>query len=120
MSRILIVGDDCIVQHFLCRMLEVMGYICEIAQYGGEALARLKMSSPNLIITDHKMPVMNGLEFLEEVSGNPELKSIPVILLTGSNLKSIQDRAQKLVAFCSLSKPLDFQTMRASVVLALS
>jgi len=62
---------------------------------------------PDLILLDLNMPRMNGYEFLIAVKENPELDSIPIIVLTTSEAESDVSRAYKLGASSYISKPVD-------------
>lgn len=60
--------------------------ICE-AENGAEGLAAATKEKPGLIVLDITMPVMNGIEMLDRLKGDPELKNIPVIMLTAESGK---------------------------------
>ena len=90
-KRILIVEDDNFVAEVYLAKLSEMGYETALAQNGEEGLAELKKEKVDLILLDILMPIMNGIEMLEEVKKNEEWKNIPVILLTNIGEKeSIQ------------------------------
>jgi CheY-like chemotaxis protein len=90
-KRILIVEDDNFVAEVYLAKLSEMGYETVLAQNGEEGLVQLKKGKIDLILLDILMPIMNGIEMLEQVKKNEEWKSIPVILLTNIGEKeSIQ------------------------------
>ena len=64
-------------------------YDCELfeAENGVEGLAIAAKEKPGLIVLDITMPVMNGIEMLEKIKREPELKDIPVIMLTAESGK---------------------------------
>ncbi|UCD82308.1 MAG: response regulator [Desulfobacterales bacterium] len=64
-------------------------YDCELfeAENGVEGLAIAAKEKPGLIVLDITMPVMNGIEMLEKIKGEPELKNTPVIMLTAESGK---------------------------------
>ena len=64
-------------------------YACELfeAENGVEGLAAAAKEKPNLIILDITMPVMNGIEMLDRLKAEAELKDIPVIMLTAESGK---------------------------------
>ena len=64
-------------------------YNCELfeAENGVEGLAAAAKIKPGLIVLDITMPVMNGIEMLEKLKSEPELKDIPVIMLTAESGK---------------------------------
>lgn len=90
-KKVLIVEDDNFVAEVYLAKLSEMGYETVLAQNGEEGLAELKKGKIDLILLDILMPIMNGIEMLEQMKKNEEWKSIPVILLTNIGEKeSIQ------------------------------
>lgn len=90
-KKILIVEDDNFVAEVYLAKLSEMGYETVLAQNGEEGLAELKKGKIDLILLDILMPIMGGIEMLEQVKKNEEWKNIPVILLTNIGEKeSIQ------------------------------
>src|SRR4029078_8163527 len=83
MREILIVEDSRTQEEELKYLLEESGYSISVAHDGKEALQSLVEQRPALIISDIVMPVMDGYEMCEKVKGDPELRDIPVMLLTG-------------------------------------
>jgi CheY-like chemotaxis protein len=63
-QRILVVDDDGDVRELVCRMLEQDGYEAVPADGGRQALERLNLLAPDLVITDVVMPDMDGFEVL--------------------------------------------------------
>jgi signal transduction histidine kinase len=74
------------------------------AEDGKEALEYIKKSSPHIIITNIKMPGMDGLELLERLKSNEETKSLPVIVVSGEQDMEIQDAVFRLGAEEFLTK----------------
>ncbi len=66
-------------------------------------------SRPDLILLDLNLPKKHGFEVLQEIKNHPDLKTIPVIVLTSS--KSEQDilRSYELFGSCFVTKPFDFE-----------
>lgn len=63
---------------------------------------------PDLILLDLNLPLKNGFEVLEEIKSAPELKMIPVIVLTSSSSDQDILRSYNLCASCYVSKPVDW------------
>ena len=81
MNRILFVDDEEGIQLLYREELEEDGYEVHSALTGEDALQKLKLVSPDLVILDIKMPGMSGIEVLHQIKGkNPNM---PVILNTG-------------------------------------
>ena len=90
-KKILIVEDDNFVAEVYFAKLTEMGYEAILAQNGEEGIATLKKDKIDMILLDILMPIMNGMEMLEEIKKRGEWKNIPVILLTNVGEKeSIQ------------------------------
>jgi CheY-like chemotaxis protein len=83
--RLLLVDDDPDGVEAMRFLLEASGFEVETASNGREALQAMRRGpSPDAVILDLLMPVMNGWEFLDEVRHDDRLASIPVIVVTGS------------------------------------
>ena len=89
--RVLIVEDDLNAREMMRRLLVGEGWGVIVAANGREALDRLTVERPNLILLDLMMPEMDGFEFLAEFRKNPKFASTPVIVVTAADL-SLADR----------------------------
>lgn len=70
---------------------------------------------PGLIFLDLNMPRMNGLEFLAAIKQHPDLKSIPVVILTTSDHEEDRRQAMELSADAYLIKTLDYVQFLAAI-----
>lgn len=86
---IIFVEDEPTLQKTLGRILEEEGFEIQGALDGQSGLALIKRIKPSLILLDLILPKMDGFEVLQELKKDPEVKDIPVIVLT--NLESAQD-----------------------------
>lgn len=77
-KKILIVEDDNFVAEVYFAKLTEMGYEAILAQNGEEGLVALKRDKIDLILLDILMPIMNGMEMLEEIKKREDWKNIPV------------------------------------------
>jgi CheY-like chemotaxis protein len=68
-------------RHSLSRLLEKRGFTVESVSGGEEALDRLENYRPNLIVTDMKMPGMNGDELIAALKSNQRTADIPIIVV---------------------------------------
>ncbi len=118
-TRILIVDDDHAGRTFLRAILQNYGYSCEVAENGQQALLKLASSLSHLVITDQHMPVMNGLQFLEELIRRPELGPPSVILITAYESMALKARALELGARAVIIKPLPIDELLAAITTAL-
>ena len=95
-KKVLIVEDDNFVSEVYSTKLLEMGHEVQIAQNGEEGLALIEKSKPDLVLLDILMPVMGGIELLEELKKKVEWKSIPIILLTNVGEKESIQKARNL------------------------
>jgi CheY-like chemotaxis protein len=79
---ILITEDDVMLRDMYKMRLEAEGYIIDTADNGLECLKKVKASKPDLILMDIMMPVMDGLTALKKLKSDPEMKDVPVIIMT--------------------------------------
>lgn len=95
--RILVVDDSITTRTLEKNILEAAGYTVEVAINGQEALDIVKTTgSPDLMVVDIIMPIMNGFELTQQVKSDPNLSHIPVILVT--SLDSTEDKARGIQA----------------------
>ena len=97
-KKILLVEDEEIMIDLLQRKLTKEGYEVSVARDGEEGLKLMREVKPALILLDIVMPKMGGFEVMEEMAKEPELKKIPVIVISNSGQPVELDRAQKLGA----------------------
>ncbi len=95
-SKILIIEDDHFLSSLMKARLEKEGFSTLQAFDGEEAFNLLKQNKPSLIILDLIMPKMSGFELLENVSVDPQMSQVPVMIL--SNLGQESD-IQKVKRF---------------------
>jgi DNA-binding response OmpR family regulator len=80
--KILLVEDDQYLVRLIKYSLEKAGFVVGLAENGQEALRYLNDSTPDLIICDIMMPIMDGLELRSKILQNQVLRSIPFMFLT--------------------------------------
>ena len=96
MARILLVEDNELNRDMLSRRLHRRGYEVELAADGKEGLQKAHSCSPDLILLDLSLPVMDGWEVLRHLKQHPKMKKIPVVALTAHAL--VTDRARAFEA----------------------
>src|SRR3989344_8512433 len=79
---IVIADDDIAIRTMIRQILAHEGYTVTAAQDGEEAIKFINERKPDIILTDVKMPNVNGYEVCQAVKGNPALKHIPILVLT--------------------------------------
>ncbi len=104
-APILVVDDDQDIRDALKDVLEDAGYSVQCVRDGKEALEYLRSgSSASLILLDLAMPQMDGYEFREEQLRDPQLKEIPVVIVTAQHMASTRHRLPPASRY--VSKPV--------------
>ncbi|NIP37963.1 MAG: response regulator [Candidatus Dadabacteria bacterium] len=84
MIKILFTDDDEIVRNLYSESLQAVdGFEVETAFDGEDALQKINLSKPNLIILDINMPNKSGVEVLQALKSDPNTRDIPVIMMSG-------------------------------------
>jgi len=112
-NGILIVDDDKDFCHTLKDIFESDGYKVLIAFNGDQAYQITKSEKVGLIISDIRMPVINGIALLEMIRGkNPHMK---IIIITAYEEMKTYLEVMRLGAFGFLKKPLDINALKVKV-----
>jgi two-component system alkaline phosphatase synthesis response regulator PhoP len=111
-GKILVVDDEPDVVDMLRMMLENASYEVVSAYDGKEGIEKAKEEKPDAIVLDLMMPGMDGFEACKEMKNDPELKAIPVLVLTAisrhfSDTKYARNLGLGLVSDDYIDKPVD-------------
>ena len=117
MQSILVVDDEPNYQIVLSELLKEEGYEIFTADSGESGLAIVRNTDLDLVLTDMKMPAMDGIEFLKKIKEHNQ--DLPVILITAYSEVEKAVEAMHLGAFTFLAKPFSNQQLLASVKKAL-
>ena len=111
MARILLVEDSEMNWDMLSRRLQRKGYEVLVATDGRQGVEMARSETPDLILMDMSLPVMDGWEATRQIKASPETQAIPVIALTAHAMAG--DREQALEAGCDDydTKPIDFRRL---------
>lgn len=82
-KKVLIIDDDVDVRTFASSVVENSGYKPDIAKDGEEGITKVRKEKPALIILDVLMPKESGIKMYRELKTDPQLRDIPVIVLSG-------------------------------------
>jgi len=110
MSKILVVDDSTEFSEMLVSVLQAEGHTVVTAQDGLQAISKIEVWNPDLIITDIHMPALNGLEMIRRIRLDRNFRDIPIIGLT-AYLRLGLDLAIKAGASVSLPKPVEIQRL---------
>jgi len=102
-KKILVIDDDLNIRKYLATLFEDNGYKTSVAGSVAEGLEKTKHNKPDLITLDIEMPGEWGPRFYHKLSQDPELKNIPIIVISG--LSGHQCAIARAVA--SIAKPFD-------------
>lgn len=118
-SKVLIVDDEPKNRELLVRMLCREGYIADAVTNGSEALSRVRLIPPDLVVMDVLMPGMSGLQTCEAMRKDICTRSVPVILVTARG--TLEDRLQGFQAGADdyVTKPFERQERKARIVVSL-
>lgn len=114
-AKLLIVDDHSTNRLKLSMAVRALGHVAEQAENGRVALEKMRAEAFDLVLLDIVMPEMTGHEVLEVMRGDPELRMLPVIVVSGSNevadaIECIQRGAEDYLA-----KPFDPVLLRARI-----
>jgi CheY-like chemotaxis protein len=110
---ILIADDEILLRESLQDALEQLGYRVALARHGGEALQLLdRMARPALVVLDLQMPLMDGLQFLEEFRKRPDQADFGVLAMSAAVNGEWVDHAPGV--FRTLRKPFPVEDLVAA------
>ncbi len=114
MQRILIVEDSATMRSLLASTLEQLDVPVKVTEAcsGFEALRYLPREEFALVVTDINMPDINGLELVSFVKGNPQYRSIPLIIVSTEGSDKDRDKGMELGADAYVVKPFDPDALR--------
>ncbi len=119
---VLVVDDDRTMCAVLKEVLEKGGYRLLLAQNSAEASRHLneRYEGIDVILLDHELPDMNGMELAAKVKKTAHLAGIPIIMLTGTEDKDNFRRGVETGVFQYLTKPVDNSLLKTAVASALN
>ena len=120
MAAILVVDDDTNIRVVLKYRFEKESYTVQLARNGSEAVEKLSLRQPDLIILDLLMPEMDGIQFLEHLRADPRTRDVPVVVLTALGRGPHQEEAQRLGVEAWFVKPFSPRQLVEHVRRALS
>ncbi len=106
-KTILIVDDDPQVLEIFSALLQEVGYEVQAAENALAAVAAVVNHSPDLILADIRMPIVNGMDLACELKSHADSRGIPVVAFTGYDSPEIRERALKAGFDDYLPKPVD-------------
>jgi twitching motility two-component system response regulator PilH len=114
--KILVVEDSPTQLKLTVEALGGQGYEILTAMDGKEALEKVLNDKPELVLLDVVMPVMDGFQVCRKMKVSPDMRHIPVIMLTSKNQKADEFWGKKQGADLYLTKPFDKLQLQHAVV----
>lgn len=106
LKKILVVDDNSVNLTMIKGILSNLYNVYPVNS-GATALKFISKQTPDLILLDKEMPVMNGLEVLQAIKENPDLSEVPVIFLTGNRDMQSEAEAIELGVSDYMCKPVN-------------
>ena len=111
--RVLVVDDEADNVFVMKEVASRNGYEVFTASNGQEGLDVFIDKSPQIVITDYRMPIMNGLEFIEKVK---KIRRETVVIFTSAVLnRNLVERAEMLGVFECFEKPIQIRDLKATI-----
>ncbi|MEJ2013270.1 MAG: response regulator [Anaerolineales bacterium] len=121
MPAVWIVDDDDEMSHAVRLMLELLDCSVEIHRDARSAARRLLAGErPELMVLDINMPEVSGIDLLEFLRMRPDLKRIPVVMLSSETTDVQVDEAMKLGADAFVFKPVTIEELESAIQKALA
>jgi DNA-binding response OmpR family regulator len=115
-KKILCIEDDRETAALIAEELIDRGYAVTLARDGGEGLAAILKTMPDLVLSDISMPVMSGFELLERLTElAPQFSKMPFVFLTALTDRDNELRGRQLGADDYVTKPIDFDVVATIV-----
>ena len=114
-KKILLIDDDVLVLKTIRKLLSLKGHELFECKSSEEALGLVKKETFDLVITDIRMPGLNGIQMLEKIRDDQQNKNLPVILITGYASEDAPIEAFRLNADDYILKPFNSDQLLASV-----
>ena len=115
MAKILIVEDNEMNRDMLSRRLERKGFTVVMAEDGQKGVEMSKSESPDLILMDLSLPVMDGWQATTNIKSDEGTKDIPIIVLTAHAMAGDREKALDAGADEYDTKPIEFKRLLGKI-----
>ena len=115
MPTILLVEDNEMNRDMLSRRLRRKGYDVIMAVDGGEGIAKADSDSPDLILMDMSLPVIDGWEATRRIKSSSQTRSIPIIALTAHAMARDEQKAREAGCDDYDTKPVDMKRLLGKI-----
>jgi two-component system, cell cycle response regulator DivK len=115
MARILLVEDNEMNRDMLSRRLVRSGYEVVIAVQGDQGVELARTASPDLVLMDMSLPVLDGWEATRRLKGDPATREIPVIALTAHAMSGDREKAREAGCDDFDTKPVEYTRLVSKI-----
>ncbi len=115
MKRILIVDDEATVIRILRRALDHAGYAVETARNGMEALEKIRLQPPDVLVTDIEMPKMTGEELCQAIHEQLADRDFPIFVATSLTALEHRHWSGQIPNLVFLEKPVSIRRLTAKL-----
>ena len=115
MARILVVEDNALNIKLFCDLLNAHGHETEPVTDSREALDAARKFKPDLVITDIQLPYVTGIELMELLRADEELKDVPIMAVTAYSAAGDDERIRAAGAQAYVSKPISVMRFAETV-----
>ncbi len=115
MAKILVVEDNALNIKLFCDLLAAHGHEPEAVTDSREALATARAFKPDLVITDIQLPYVSGIELMQQIRGDSELASVPIMAVTAYSGVGDDERIRAAGAQAYVSKPISVMRFAETV-----
>ncbi len=116
---ILVIDDDAVTRHTICKILHAKGYRTTEAASGEQGLTLFQKNPPDLVLLDMVMPGMGGLEVCRHIRRDSVSEAMPVVMLTGKDDKEAIEQAFEVGATDFMTKPVNWSLLAQRIIYAL-
>jgi two-component system, chemotaxis family, chemotaxis protein CheY len=110
--NVLAVDDDEQMRKLLLFALSTQGHHVAVASNDLEAFEAIQSSSPDVLVTDLSMPVMDGAELIEVLQSIPDYSTIPIVVISGDR-DALENLGGDCGAIWTMQKPLELKELWA-------
>jgi CheY-like chemotaxis protein len=114
-ARILLVEDNEMNRDMLSRRLIRSGYEVVMAVQGEEGVALARTATPDLVLMDMSLPVLDGWEATRRLKGDPATREIPVIALTAHAMSGDREKAREAGCDDFDTKPVEYMRLLSKI-----
>ena len=115
MAKILVVEDNALNIKLFCDLLNAHGHETEPVTDSRDALEAARSFKPDLVITDIQLPYVSGIELMEMLRADEELKNVPIMAVTAYAAQGDDERIRAAGAQAYVSKPISVMRFAETV-----